>query len=334
MGSVAAVTNCGNMMWRLWIIVMVLSSECLVSSQQYYEPVWSGKRCREDESVDVGRGAGSCNSDCDCPLCAPFCSTSGYCQNHQRAGRRRCSSASASASTGSASACPPLLGDPAPPGCNKTFVEDSYGDIPCQDEDDCPQSKKWWCNEWKPLDCAFGLPTDATIGRCWTDRCTFEADEGFWTWCMDTDTTTLRIVEQRTYEIKEYPCRDDNDCRYTKYIQHGNFKCEYGRCIARNADQYWRLTKFRDTNYFESKLCDRADNCPRAVRFCGEHDGSYTISIGRSPSHTSPLSAQSRRRRSCRNCSKTNCPASRPCRRGRKCVPPTCNTRGMCWCKK
>merc|ERR1711936_1345209 len=119
MGSVAAVTNCGNMMWRLWIIVMVLSCECLVSAQDYYEPVWSGKRCREDESVDVGRGSGSCNSDCDCPLCAPYCSTSGYCQNHQRAGRRRCSSASAStgtasastgtasASTGTTSACPP-----------------------------------------------------------------------------------------------------------------------------------------------------------------------------------------------------------------------------------
>merc|ERR1711936_692868 len=100
MGSVAAVTNCGNMMWRLWIIVMVLSCECLVSAQDYYEPVWSGKRCREDESVDVGRGSGSCNSDCDCPLCAPYCSWNiiggYYCQNHQHAtyggiGRRKCS---------------------------------------------------------------------------------------------------------------------------------------------------------------------------------------------------------------------------------------------------
>merc|ERR1711997_455112 len=102
-------------MWRLWIIVFVLSTECLVSAQQYYEPVWSGKRCREEETVDVGRGSGSCNSDCDCPLCAPYCSTSGYCQNHQRAGRRKCSPPSAStgtasASSGPVSACPPLLG--------------------------------------------------------------------------------------------------------------------------------------------------------------------------------------------------------------------------------
>merc|ERR1711953_402204 len=35
------------------------------------------------------------------------------------------------------SACPPLLGEPAPPGCNKTFVQESDG-IPCTDDTDCP----------------------------------------------------------------------------------------------------------------------------------------------------------------------------------------------------
>lgn len=150
------------MVWRLGLILLVLSCQCLVSAQDYYEPVWSGRGCREEETVDVGRGSGSCNSDCDCPLCAPFCSTSGYCQNHQRVGRRKCTSDSASASTEPVSACPPLLGDPAPPGCNKTFVEDSDGGIPCQSQyatvdgrwrdqyDDCPQSQAWWCDEWKP----------------------------------------------------------------------------------------------------------------------------------------------------------------------------------------
>ena len=107
-----------------------------MSAQDYYEPVWSGRGCREEETVDVGRGSGSCNSDCDCPLCAPFCSTWGYCQNHQRAGRRKCSPDSASTSTEPVSACPPLLGDPAPPGCDKTFAGD--GDIPCWDDTDCP----------------------------------------------------------------------------------------------------------------------------------------------------------------------------------------------------
>ena len=116
--------------------------------QDYYEPVWSGRGCREDETVDVGRGSGSCNSDCDCPLCAPYCSNPGYCQNHQRAGRSKCSPASAStgtasastgttsASTGPVSSCPPLLGDPAPPGCDKTFADDEG--IPCWDDTDCP----------------------------------------------------------------------------------------------------------------------------------------------------------------------------------------------------
>merc|ERR1712203_1116273 len=38
-----------------------------------------------------------------------------------------------------APACPPLLGDPAPPGCNKTFADD--GDIPCWDDTDCPNPR-------------------------------------------------------------------------------------------------------------------------------------------------------------------------------------------------
>ena len=35
--------------------------------------------------MDVGRGAGSCNSNRNCPCCAPFCSKAGYCQNHDSA---------------------------------------------------------------------------------------------------------------------------------------------------------------------------------------------------------------------------------------------------------
>ena len=174
-------------------------------AQDYYEPVWSGRGCREEETVDVGRGSGSCNSDCDCPLCAPFCSTSGYCQNHQRAGRRKCSPDSASTSTEPVSACPPLVGDPAPPGCNKTFVEDSDGDIPCQEYDDCPQSRAWWCDEWKPEipDACAVLPADVTMSRCDNNRCIFEADwAGIWAWCIDRNNNNLRIVDGRYDDIK------------------------------------------------------------------------------------------------------------------------------------
>ena len=35
-------------------------------------------------------------------------------------------------------ACPPLIGDPSPPGCNKTFIQDVNGEFPCETNDDCP----------------------------------------------------------------------------------------------------------------------------------------------------------------------------------------------------
>ena len=42
---------------------------------------WNGKDCTDDDTVDVGDGPGSCNSDMDCPCCAPFCSSIGkHCQ--------------------------------------------------------------------------------------------------------------------------------------------------------------------------------------------------------------------------------------------------------------
>ena len=127
-------------------------------AQDYYDPVWSGRGCREDERVDVGRGGGSCHTDCDCPLCAPYCSTSGFCQNHQRAGRTFCSLASASTGPASTStpACPPLPGEPAPPGCNKRFVEDS-ADIPCWDDTDCPSSGICGNNVCIFLDWTYGV---------------------------------------------------------------------------------------------------------------------------------------------------------------------------------
>ena len=162
--------------------------------------------------MDVGRGGGSCHTDCDCPLCAPYCSTSGFCQNHQRAGRTFCSQASTSTGPASTStpACPPLPGEPAPPGCNKRFVEASGGDIPCQEVDDCPQSLAWWCDEWRPddpdaCDVLDGkLPLDVTMSRCDNNKCIFEADwRGVWVWCVDrNNNNTLRIVKGHTNDIK------------------------------------------------------------------------------------------------------------------------------------
>ena len=39
-------------------------------------------------------------------------------------------------------ACPPPLGIDPPPGCNKTFVEDVNGTIPCKDDLDWPENRE------------------------------------------------------------------------------------------------------------------------------------------------------------------------------------------------
>ena len=108
-------------------------------AQEYYEPVWNGKGCKDP--VDVGRGKGSCNTDCDCPLCSPFCSTSGFCQNHKFAGRRKialdlCPQPALPPKV--EASCPPVPGGQATPGCDLTLIQDNYGQIDCQEDDDCP----------------------------------------------------------------------------------------------------------------------------------------------------------------------------------------------------
>merc|ERR1712038_446316 len=42
--------------------------------------VWNGRECTDADTVDAGRGAGSCDSNLGCPCCAPFCSQNGFCQ--------------------------------------------------------------------------------------------------------------------------------------------------------------------------------------------------------------------------------------------------------------
>ena len=59
-----------------------------------------------------------------------------------------------------AKACPPLLGDDPPSGCDKNFVEDVDGDIPCQDDQDCPQSEDWW------LDGQSSEGKEIIFGKC------------------------------------------------------------------------------------------------------------------------------------------------------------------------
>ena len=50
-----------------------------------------------------------------------------------------------------------------PPGCDKIFVEDVDGDIPCQDDQDCPQSEEWWLDV---LDEQCTQGRGVTVGKC------------------------------------------------------------------------------------------------------------------------------------------------------------------------
>ena len=67
--------------------LFLVSYLLLIEFQQHFIGAkcssWNGKACGAGETANVGRGPGSCNSNNDCPCCAPFCSKYGYCQNYQ-----------------------------------------------------------------------------------------------------------------------------------------------------------------------------------------------------------------------------------------------------------
>jgi len=87
-------------------------------------------------------------------------------------------------SRSTAAACPPLVGTASPSGCNKNFVEDVDGDIPCQDDQDCPQSEEWWLDV---LDEQCTEGKGVTVGKCsGNKRCAYkeatcELRNGEWT---------------------------------------------------------------------------------------------------------------------------------------------------------
>merc|ERR1712130_526659 len=170
-------------------------------SSDWYEPSWSGVACRSGEKVDVGRGTGSCNTDCDCPSCSPFCSKSGYCQNHESSGRRKI--LKTECVKDSVMACPPPLGSIAPPGCNKTFVKDVNGFISCNDALDCPQSPDFWDDVDEDLRRSKDA-SDITVGYCRNNKCSFQStNSGQWYLCKD-ETFRLNVID--------YQCNTNNDC--------------------------------------------------------------------------------------------------------------------------
>jgi len=86
---------------KLIFVLPILFFASMYKAQEQYKPVWNGKQCGENDKVDVGEGAGSCTNDCSCPPCAPFCSSSGYCQQTSKYGQRACFDNSDSGSSGS-----------------------------------------------------------------------------------------------------------------------------------------------------------------------------------------------------------------------------------------
>merc|ERR1712183_160125 len=158
------------------------------------------------------------------------------------------------------SACPPLLGDPAPPGCDETFADD--GDIPCLDDTDCPDPGT--CESASGL-CNLYVPPDDTA-------CQPPAPPG---------------------------CDDEWE---TFYRQNAEF--------------------FRQESDGDPPL--PPPDCPEPVS---------CEAVGHTITFTSPISAQYTLRSSCRYCSQTTCPPSRPCERGGYCNRPRCNSRGRCWCR-
>lgn len=59
--------------------------------EEWFEPEWNGEECAPGHEVDVGRGPGSCDSDCQCQPCAPFCNAQGFCSQEDSPGRKQCS---------------------------------------------------------------------------------------------------------------------------------------------------------------------------------------------------------------------------------------------------
>ena len=73
-------------------LIQAMPKENIVNSEEnIYEPMWNGEMCGPGLEVDVGRGPGSCNSDCDCLPCSPFCNSGGFCSHQDSPGRKKCS---------------------------------------------------------------------------------------------------------------------------------------------------------------------------------------------------------------------------------------------------
>ena len=58
-----------------------------------------------------------------------------------------------------------------PAGCNKSFIEDDNGNVPCRDEEECPQNAKWWIENYRKTG-----NYEVGNGVCYNSKCLFIKD--------------------------------------------------------------------------------------------------------------------------------------------------------------
>jgi len=320
----------------------------VATSSKWYEPTWSGVRCNNDDTVDVGNGPGSCNSDCDCPSCAPFCNNYGYCKNNENTGRRRILKSECKKDSAT-TASPPPLGSIPPPGCNKTFVEDVNGVISCNDNLDCPQSPDYWDEIDEDLRCSLH---DVTIGYCFENKCSFQSTNcGQWYWCVDDNfhlhagfPGNLVGNNRNPQLLKGYKCNSNKECNMRvlwygvtdEFYKMMKMQCDSGSCVSKQSHLFMESPKLEYDNGDVYGLKVFGVEIPMCAKFgepsTGVPPGVEQASGGHEPGYFTPAAGTSKVVQNCLNCRALTCPPTRPCKLGNKCYKPKYNRRGISWC--
>ena len=212
--------------------------------------------------------------------------------------------------------CPPLVGNQSPPGCGKTFIEDDHGDIPCQDDQDCPENKDWWIDEGCQTK---GNGTIVNYGKCGTNICSYYTES----YCQ---------VRNGQWKLQPYYPPPMGDCTTVGWecglAADLQFMPECRKQPILFVDDY--DSRFEDGWFCEStaQLQDVPECTIKETCYTQECAGCYH------PEFVSPT-ASVQARSSCQNCQEIQqCPPNKPCKLDGGCSRPYCTRRGRCWCPR